>query len=397
MEKHEMTEKELHQKLVERYCENKASDKELVIFFQLLKEGKLDEMMVDSMKAGAGAEHIGEEKKMGNKNLVTRIGWRRIAVAVTIVILSLAGINYLFNNNPGKGNGVVASKAVIKKKLTNDAAPGSNKAVLTLANGNTIILDSVNNGTLAQQGAAKIDNKDGQLIYNDKIKENGGEIVYNKMETQRGGQYQLILADGSKVWLNASSSIRFPTVFSGIERVVEITGEVYFEVAKNAAMPFRVKINTDSGNRGEVEVLGTHFNINAYSNEAAVKSTLLEGSIKLINTISVNEGSKQVILKPGQQANLNKQGLVKICDNTDLEEVVAWKNGMFQFNKASIEIIMRQVERWYDVDVVYVGAKPAGHYRGEISRNVNASEMLKILQTSGIRFNIDNGKIMVMP
>ncbi|MEO6720212.1 MAG: FecR domain-containing protein [Ferruginibacter sp.] len=396
MEKKIMTEKEFHKRLVERFCEHKASDSELEIFFQLLQEGKLDDLMSDAMKMKAGIDKADENKLIARGKNIIEATWRRMGVAAAVLIFLSVGFIYLFNkNSTDKNKFAVNSKT--NHQVTKDLAPGTNNAILTLANGNTIILDSASNGVLARQGEVKIVNKDGRLIYNDQVNKSNGDIVYNKMETRRGGQYQLTLADGSKVWLNAASSILFPNVFSGNERIVEITGEVYFEVAKNMGKPFKVKFNTPSGMPAEIEVLGTHFNINAYSDEASVKSTLLEGSIKLTNNISEKGDQKQIVLKPGQQALLNKQGAIKMEENTDVEEAVAWKNGMFQFNRATIEVIMRQVERWYDVDVVYMGTKPAGHYQGEISRNVNASEMLKVLQTSGIRFNIENRKITVMP
>ncbi|MEO6733467.1 MAG: FecR domain-containing protein [Ferruginibacter sp.] len=389
-----MVENEFHQMLVERFCMNKATDTELAIFFQLLKEGKLDELMSDSMKKKAGIEALPENENKKPGRVVTIATWQWTRGLTAVILLSVIVVAWLLYASPAAQ---VRSEqyVAVKHTPTNDAAPGTSKATLTLGNGNTIVLDSANNGTLARQGDVKIVNKNGRLVYNDPTNETGNELVYNEMETQRGGQYQLVLADGSRVWLNASSSIRFPTVFKGTERVVEITGEVYFEVTKNTAMPFKVIINAAAGKCGEIEVLGTHFNIKAYSNEAAVTSTLLEGSIKLTN--SINTLSKQVILTSGQQARLNAQGVIKVEDNADVEEAIAWKNGMFQFNKASIEVIMRQMERWYDVDVEYQGSKPAGNYRGEISRNVNASEMLKVLQAGGIRFKIEGRKIIVMP
>lgn len=266
-----------------------------------------------------------------------------------------------------------------------DVNPGENKAVLTLADGSSIILDSNRNGTLATQGNTKILKLNGMVSYNNLSKKNN-TVLYNTISTPRGGQYQLVLSDGSKVWLNAASSLRFPASFSGKERKVELQGEAYFEVAKNAAMPFKVKTNGM-----EVEVLGTHFNINSYEDESAIRTTLLEGSIK------INKRGSSSLLKPGEQALLNKKGEIKIINHADVEEAIAWKEGKFQFDKADIHAVMRQIARWYDVDVDYQGSV-ASHFGGTISRNVNLSQVLNMLHLTGeVKFEIKDRKVVVMP
>jgi ferric-dicitrate binding protein FerR (iron transport regulator) len=195
-----------------------------------------------------------------------------------------------------------------------------------------------------------------------------------------------MLSDGSKVWLNAASSLRFPASFAGKERKVELLGEAYFEVAKNAAMPFKVKVNGM-----EVEVLGTHFNINSYENESTVRTTLLEGSVK------INNNNSSSLLKPGQQAQVNKAGEIKIINNVDVEEAIAWKEGKFQFDRADIHDIMRQLARWYDVDVEYKGSV-SSHFGGTISRDVNLSQVLNMLHLTGeVKFQIEDRKVIVMP
>jgi ferric-dicitrate binding protein FerR (iron transport regulator) len=276
----------------------------------------------------------------------------------------------------------------------NDIEPGHSGAVLTLSNGKKIILDSAENGLLASQGKSDVVKVDGQLVY--KTQNNSAnEVLYNTMTTAKGRQYQLVLADGSKVWLNAASSITYPTTFNKEERKVEITGEAYFEINKvfkksdlKERVPFIVIINSVSEDKRQVQVLGTHFNVMAYDDEPAAKTTLLEGSVKVLND------GKSVTIRPGEQAVLSNEKVS--VTTTDVNEEIAWKNGMFSFNNATIEKIMRQVERWYDVDIVYNGAKPKGHYRGEVPMNVNASEMLKVLAVSGIHFKIDGKKIIVM-
>jgi transmembrane sensor len=272
----------------------------------------------------------------------------------------------------------------------NDVLPGGNKAVLTLANGSTITLDSAANGKLAQQGNTTVlKAANGQLAYN-AVNERPTEVVYNTLATPRGGQYRLVLPDGSKVWLNAASSIYYPTVFRGKERKVSITGEAYFEITENAAMPFVVEATTYSGNRGEVKVLGTHFDVNAYNDEKTMNTTLLEGSVL------VKKDGATALLKPGQQAQLPKEGGIKLVNDADLEEIVAWKNGKTSFRKMDVENIMRQVARWYDVEIVYEDGIP-DRYTGTVSRDVPVSQLLRYLELSGgVHFRIEGKKITVL-
>jgi ferric-dicitrate binding protein FerR (iron transport regulator) len=302
---------------------------------------------------------------------------RWAAAAVFILVLS-AGTYYLFNR-PAR---LPATTGIAAEK--NDVAPGGDKAVLTLANGSTITLDSAHNGALAQQGNATVVKKNnGQLAYNTQ-NEKPTEVLYNTLTTPRGGQYQLVLPDGSKVWLNAASSIRYPTAFAGKERKIEITGEAYFEVAKNTGIPFIVKTNGM-----EVKVLGTHFNVNAYDDEAVIKTTLLEG------VVEVTKDAATALLKPGQQSQLTKLGKINVMDNADVEEAVAWKEGNFYFKDADIQAIMRQVARWYDVEIVYEGRIPEGHFVGRPSRSLTAAQMLKIVEYSGVKIRIEGKKIIV--
>ncbi|MET0392586.1 MAG: FecR domain-containing protein, partial [Chitinophagaceae bacterium] len=263
--------------------------------------------------------------------------------------------------------------------------PGGNKAVLTLADGSLIVLDSAANGSLAQQGNMKVLKLDnGQLAYRSGD-ESAGEVLYNTITTPRGGQYQVVLADGSRVWLNAASSLRFPASFTGRERRVELTGEGYFEITKNPSMPFKVNM----AGKGEVEVLGTHFNINAYDDESHSRITLLEGSVK------VSRGAATSILKPGQQAQLADG--IKVAQDADLEEVMAWKNGKFIFNKTDVQATMRQLARWYDASVSYQG-KVDGFFNGTISRSAGIEKVLKMLQlTDEVQFSIEGKTIVVKP
>ncbi len=313
----------------------------------------------------------------------SKIIWMKwAAVAASVLAVLAIGYGLFYNNNKEKDPGATKTLAV------KDFAPGGNRAILTLADGSAILLDSVHNGILSQQGNTRVLKlNNGELAYHSSG-EKPGEVQYNTIATPKGGQYQVILADGTKVWLNAASSLHFPTSFAGRERRVEITGEAYFEVAHNAAMPFIVK-NGDA----EVRVLGTHFNINAYNDESAVKVTLLEGQV---NVTQVNAHRSQ-LLSPGQQASMHVNSDIKVNGNVDMEAVMAWKNGLFNFTSADIKTIMRQVGRWYDIDVSYEGNLPEREFSGKISRNTNASNVLKILEQSNIHFRMENKKIIVMP
>jgi len=272
-------------------------------------------------------------------------------------------------------------------QLKNDAGPGGNKAVLTLANGSKINLNDVKYGVLANQGQTVLKkDKDGRIIYESPHgKAKDSTAIFNTITIPKGGQFQVVLSDGSKVWLNSLSSITFPAAFSKTERRVSITGEVYFEVAKNKRLPFRVVAG-----RQTVEVLGTHFNINAYADESAIKTTLVEGSVK------ITADAESALLVPGQQANILHSAGGKISINSvDTDDVLAWTTGNFQFEKAEIPLIMREAARWYDVDVRYDGQLPQRRFTGSISRSVNLSELLKMLKYTGIHFKIEGKTIIV--
>lgn len=310
-----------------------------------------------------------------------------LAVAAAVIILFLSAGAYLLFNHTSQQDSVADKPA---KQLIQDVPPpNSSNAVLTLANGQQIILDSASNGSLAMQGNTNVVKlADGQIVYNGKA---AGEMQYNILTVPKGSRIaNITLADGSKVWLNSESSLKYPVAFAGNERKVEIIGEAYFEVTKvsssvGGAMPFKVQ-------KGEMQVtvLGTQFNVNAYDDEAAVKVTLLEGSVK------IKKGNAASLLKPGQQARITSD--IKTGDDVDMDEVMAWKNGKFQFGEAmDIPAIMRQIARWYDVDVEYRGVL-TGHIGGTISRNENASQVFKMLEMTGaVRVKIEGKKIIVMP
>jgi len=316
----------------------------------------------------------------------------RISVAAAVLLLLATG-GWLALQTRTTTQVANAAPAKSPPKVA-DIAPGSDKAVLTLADGSTVTLDSAGTGSLARQGNARvIKSGDGQLQYASAENAAAGEksMVYNILSTPRGGQYRLKLQDGTNVWLNAGSSIRYPTAFLGKERKVEITGEAYFEIAKKADMPFRVSVNDPTAGEkpAEIEVLGTGFDVNAYKDEADLKTTLIEGAIK------VARGADAVILKPSQQAVLSSGNDIRTVQLENTEQIIAWKNGAFEFDDADIPTIMRQISRWYDVDVEYEGKKPADHFTGTFSRNTSLAGVLQILHTSGVQLVAENKKIVI--
>lgn len=313
--------------------------------------------------------------------------YRQIAAIAASILLISALIYFLY---PGK-----SSPSLVEKDQKNspawDIAPGSDKATLTLSDGRVIELDSVSDGDLAREGTVSLSNVQGQLHYTPATGSASGPL-YNIVSTPRGGQYKILLEDGTKVWLNAGSSLRFPAAFFGPERKVELTGEGYFEVAPNKAKPFYVLLTSKSGSEPveQVRVLGTHFNINAYADESGTTTTVLEGSVEY------SKGKSSVVLKQNQQAT-ETDGAISVSANANTEAAVAWKNGKFDFGEAmDVNVIMRQLSRWYNIEVQY--PEPV-HSRigGSISRQVPISGVLDMLQMTGaIRFSVEGSVVKVM-
>lgn len=303
----------------------------------------------------------------------------RIAAAAVLLFV-LAGIGYLIFSK--KNAPAVLSQA---ERFKNDIAPGHYGALLTSSGGAQLVLDTVHNGALPGEGNVQLIKKNGELTYTGASR----ELLYNTISTPKGRQWRLTLSDGTRVWLDAQSSIRYPVSFQGGERVVEITGEAYFDVAKNNAQPFKVKTG-----RMEIAVLGTQFNVNAYEDEEAKRTTLLQGSVR------VSAGSTGMVIKPGQQLAVWEGGktALKMALKTavDTEEVTAWKNDQFEFNDAPIDAVLRQLARWYDVDIQY--KDPIHQYFiGTISRNEPLSKVLKLLElTGGVQFRIEGKTVTVM-
>jgi transmembrane sensor len=279
---------------------------------------------------------------------------------------------------------------------TADVPPGREQATLTLADGRTIVLDEAREGTIATQGNSNVLKQDGQLVYNNNTGEKQLAQLINTVTTPRGGSYPLTLSDGTKLWLNAASSISFPAAFTGNERRVAITGEVYFEVAplspkgRQGRVPFIVEVK-DKGM--VVEVLGTHFNINSYDDESAIKTTLLEGAVK------ISAAGKVSMMKPGQQVQLSKNNEMKTLNEADTDVVMAWKNGFFGFRNTDLKTAMRQVSRWYDLEVEFRTDVSAMGYSAMLSRKLSALSLAAAMEETfgGVHFKLEGKKMIVLP
>ncbi len=307
-----------------------------------------------------------------------RIPYRWLAGAAALLFITLSVGWFFLKRNVEKTENTYVAYTI---------KPGSNKATLTLANGKKLILTDSLEGQLASEAGVKIfKNKKGEIIYTAIASNDKGEqaLQYNVLTTKNGEQFQVILPDGTHVWLDAASSLKYPVTFKGDERKVELTGQGYFEVSHNAAKPFIVKTA-----QTEVQVLGTHFNVSAFDDEQDTKTTLLEGAVR------VKSYKSAVLLKPGEQAVLNNGRELIINNDVDINREVAWKNGLFDFKKAGIEEIMVKVSRWYDIDVMYEGSIPKTRLTGKISRDVDIKSLLEILAFEGIKWRIKGNSVII--
>lgn len=389
-----MKQGELLHELLEKYVSNSLTPSETQQLSQLLEDPFCQKQLEISMDQECtekvySEEELSEIRDQIFENMMRQRGavpgklvsfpvWKKLAIAASVVFM-LGTISWIFLNSKKQSDSLT-----LAKKQT-DVGPGSFKAKLQLADGTSIVLDSAVLGELAREGNTTIIHKDGQLVYNEDGAE--GEVVYNTVSTSRGETYSLTLADGSVVYLNSASSVRFPVAFSGTERRIEITGEAYFKVAKNVDEPFIVSINGM-----DVQALGTEFNINAYPDESFKKTTLIEGSVK----VSMKGDPQIEILKPGQQTKLNGTDL-SVISNVNIEEVIAWKEGVFHFESADLESILREFSRWYDVDVMFEGEIPKERFFVIMSRKSSLSSVLKALQANDIKFRIESNRLIVQP
>jgi transmembrane sensor len=357
------------------------SDANMRLFEELTDEKNIEKGLAEMEQADwkegtAKLRELAAQKRREGPSLKTWL------IAASFILLAGAGW-WFINKNSNK------EKPALARQEAPDKAPGGNRALLTLANGNTVVLDGAKNGNLAIEGNTQVVKADNGLLYNILPKEGVAQaVVYNTLSTPRGGTYALVLADGTKVWLNAASSIHYPTAFTQKERRVEIKGEAYFEVAasvKNAVkQPFIV-----SANGMEVEVLGTHFNVNAYTDEESSTVVLLEGAVK------VNKGGATRPLQPGQQANVDKSSDAIVVAKADGPEAIGWKEGLFVFNDADIGTIGRQLARWYDVEVE-IKDPVAEHFNATVPRTLSLQKVCSLLEKMGLlKFTLEKGKLQI--
>lgn len=373
--------------LFNQYLGNQLSEDEYLEFWQLLnEEGRLNQLSprLQELWLSKPEYTLPDDEWDSKLNLIMNGSlpvkkkmpvWRYVVAASLLFVL--AGYAYLHYH---KAEEPLLVKAEIKKA---EASPGHSGAVLTLSNGKKIILDEVGNGKLAQDADVNIIKKDGEIAY----KGSTSEMLYNSISTDKGRQWQLKLPDGTRVWLNSVSSITYPIAFNSKERMVEITGEAYFEVVHNADRPFRIKVNNRI-----IEDVGTSFNINAYGDEPVMKTTVLEGVVKVYGT---GISATSVMLRKSQEISIKPSGETRIQDNVDADEAISWKNGLFNFNHASLESIMRQISRWYDLDVEYKGNMGKETFSGIVSRNSNLSVVLKIMEVANVKFKMEGKKLIV--
>jgi len=409
---------ERYQELAEKWLNHSISEEESQEFFQWYNSAQENDIYIPRDYADNDLDikkrifsqinHNISEPLTSSNSFKT---WFSAAAAIIIAIISFS---LFFSSESKEKHQYIAEKVLselktdsplkrvppspnVEKKeslIVNDIEAGENKAILTLGDGSRIILDDAKNGILANQGGNSVlKAAEGEIVYSfiNEIKDPLTEdqqvpVIYNTIETPKGGKFQIVLPDGSKVWLNAASSLRFPTVFNGSKRQVELKGEAYFEVSHDKSKIFEVNTRNQV-----VQVLGTHFNINAYLDEPTVNTTLLQGSVR-VSDLRTNISQ---LLKPGEQSQLSEQ--IDVINLKDTNEAVAWKEGYFQFDEADIKTVMRQIERWYDVSVIYEGDLPNYRFGGEIERNLSLLQVLKVLEKTKVHFRLDGREVTVMP
>jgi len=409
--------------LMERYRTNTCSRDEMEELFQLLQgedgSGLLKNLQEQWEAAGSiepvespewnalfaemmEKSHALEPVKLAPVSPRRRLRRNRRRLVLSLCLLFIMGGAGILIRTHSISRVSAPTVAVRAVRFKNDVQPGGNKAILTLSDGSSIVLDSADNGTLSTQGNARVLKlASGRLAYQ-AAHGADADAVYNTISTPRGGQYQIELPDGSKVWLDAGSSLRFPTAFSGKEREVQLSGEAFFEVSGDARHPFLVSVFSREPGRSDelqkVRVLGTQFNVMAYADEKLVKTTLIDGGVRIDDAAPGTSPQSSLQLRPGEQAQLNKNHstAIQVVNDADVNAAVAWKNGYFDFNKADIQTIMRQLSRWYDIEVSFRGNGSRDQvFFGGIQRDLPLSSIFNILERSGVLFSIDGKKVVV--
>jgi len=384
-----------HEKLLQKYLDGQCDMAEVEELYAWLKSSGAHRTLLTTMQREfekTMGEHHEIPSEVSDKietrllqdisrgkvvPLGQRTGLRWIAAAV--IVLLAGGVIYYMTVLSSQHSPVIADNSIAVD--SGDIAPGTNKAVLTLANGDMVTLDSAGNQVI-NQGHTLVRQKNGQLEY--AVQGNGDAVVYNTLTVPRGGQFNIILPDGSHVWLNAASTMRYPTAFKGNRREIELQGQAYFEVAPNASQPFFVKANSV-----EVQVLGTSFDVMAYNDEKSINTTLINGSV------SVKMGGSEQRLKPGQQVIADPASGSMVVRTADVDQVIAWKTGFFEFDNATMADITRQLARWYDIDVSYNQTGNGRLFGGRISRSLPLSDILHMLEANGPTFLLSGRKLTV--
>ncbi|MDO6432791.1 FecR domain-containing protein [Flavitalea sp. BT771] len=390
------------QHLFARYLDESISPEELLQLHAMIKagydEGALDGILEgafsDPAFAGSAGDHDkkeifasllaridSKEKEPASPAPVVRLyPWRWKAIGAAALVLLLAGGIYLSRSGKGGGGELAGGRSLARI----DAPPGRSGAMLTLSDGRQVQLDSVQDGLLEKEGNVSLRKEEGQIIYGGKAA--GDAVLYNTITTPRGRQFRLVLADGTQVMLNAASSIRYPTVFAGRERRVVVSGEAYFEVAQDRNSPFIVQLG-----RGEVQVLGTHFDVADYDDEDNINATLLEGSVRL----KAEAGA--VALTPGRQGKIDRSTGKLSVRQVDTAAVTAWVRGRMDIGNTDFAALMRQISRWYDVDIAFTDKVPAVRIGGVLHRDVNLATVLGFLEDNGVHYTMKGKTILISP
>lgn len=357
------------------------SDDNRQLYEEMTNDETLHQELKEYIAYRASAAQRRKEVEVVNIAPAKRTWFRYVAAASVLILLSVVGYLWLTPANQ--------QLSKTEKKIIKDTIPaGRDGAILTLGDGKQIVLDNAANGKLAEQGQTTITHKDGQISYQP-MDQQPGDVVYNTMSTPRGRQYKLNLSDGTAIWLNAASSVTYPTLFTGNKREINITGEVYLEVVPNKNKPFIVHIaNSDT----YIEVLGTKFAVNAYVDEPYVRTTLLHGVIRM--TARVQGKSTSTLLQPGNQTKVSHENLALIKE-ANVEEATAFINGFFYFDQADIKTVMRQLEKWYDIQVSYTQPVSNKTFQGEIQRSLSLPVVLKILERNGAKFSVEGNRVQV--
>lgn len=370
--------------LLNKYQSGEATEQEIAFLESwYLHHNEADKADLLSDELLEDAEAVWNKLHPQKKRFNITTSWPWLATAACLLLFFYFGGHYMYTTNKKQDEPAMnQAKAIV---------PGSNKAILTLANGKKIVLTDTTSGKFTKQGNTVISKTaGGQLVYTVESQKNNSatQLVYNTVSTPMGGQYWIVLSDGTRVFLNAGSSLRYPVAFAANERKVELKGEAYFEVVHNNAMPFRIVTGHQV-----TEDIGTKFNINAYDDEQVMKTTLVEGAVK------VSTDNYHVVLKPGQQSqisNIDPLQAIKVIKHANIEEALAWKNGLFEFNNSDIRQVMNNTSRWYDFKVIYENEVPHLKISGRISRNVDFSGLIALLKFEGVKFKIEGRNVTII-